>query len=77
MYSETKKNIENSAIATSSPTTFVPLIVRLRKMSNGTSGALERRVSIRMKVPIRASATAPRPSVWPDVQPASLASTSV
>ena len=43
MYSEMKKNIENSAIATISPTMFVPVIVRLRKIANGTSGAFEAR----------------------------------
>jgi hypothetical protein len=43
MYSEMKKNIENSAIATSRATMLTPVIVRLRKMLNGTSGALESR----------------------------------
>ena len=55
---------------------LVPVIVRLRKMPNGTSGAFERS-SIATNAPSSASATAPRPSVWPESQPASLASTSV
>ena len=71
-----KKNIENSAIATSSATTLVPVIVRLRKMPNGTSGAFDR-CSIATNAPSSASATAASPSVWPEVQPASFASTSV
>jgi hypothetical protein len=77
MYSEMKKNIENRAMATSSATTLVPVIVRRRKIPKGTSGAAEMRVSITTKAAISASANAPSPSVWPESQPALLASTSV
>ena len=41
-----KKNIENSDMPISSPTTLAPRRVRSRKIENGTSGSL-RRVSIR------------------------------
>ena len=63
-------------MATSSATTFVPVIVRRRKKLNGTSGAFDR-VSTPTNAAKNASAIAPRPSVCPDSQPASLASTSV
>ena len=44
MYSEMKKNIENSDAATSTAVTLTPVIVRIRKMpGNGTSGAFVRR----------------------------------
>jgi hypothetical protein len=44
MYSEMKKNIENSAAAISTADTLMPVIVRIRKMpGNGISGALLRR----------------------------------
>ena len=76
MYSEMKKNIENSDIAISSATMLMPVIVRRRKIANGTSGAFERS-SMTMNAARSASATAPSPSVWPESQPASLASTSV
>ena len=42
MYSVMKKNIENSDIATKIAVTFAPVSVRLRKIRNGTSGALMR-----------------------------------
>ena len=38
-----KKNIENSEAPTRIPTTLAPVIVRMRKIENGTSGARERR----------------------------------
>ena len=75
MYSEMKKNIENSDAPVSSPTTFAPVSVRRRKILNGTSGAAER-CSITTKAPSRATAAASRPIVWPEPQPASGASTS-
>ena len=44
MYSEMKKNIENSAAAIRTADTLMPVIVRIRKMpGNGISGAFERR----------------------------------
>ena len=75
MYSETKKNIENSAMATSSPTTLAPVSVRLRKIPNDTSG-LGERSSIAMNAPIRASATRISEIVWVEPQPALTVSTS-
>ena len=38
-----KKNIEKSEAPTRMPTTLAPVIVRTRKIENGTSGARERR----------------------------------
>ena len=76
MYREMKKNIENSAAATSRAVMFVPVSVRLEKMPKLTSGA-EERSSINTKLARSASDSAPRPSVCAEPQPASLASTSV
>ena len=39
MYSEAKKNIENSDAPTSRPTTLAPVRVGSRKIRNGTSGS--------------------------------------
>ena len=57
MYSEMKKNIENSDAPVSSPTTLAPVSVRMRKIENGTSGAAERQLD-RDEAP--SSATEPR-----------------
>ena len=75
MYSEMKKNIENSEAPVSTPTTLAPVSVRMRKIENGTSGAAERR-SIATNAASSATAAASRPIVWPEPQPASGASTS-
>src|SRR5215216_2477174 len=62
MYSDTKKNIANSAIATSRATTLAPVRVRLAKIAKGTSGArLDR--SMTTKAASRTPATASSPSV--------------
>ena len=71
-----KKNIENSAIATSSPVTLMPVIERTRKMpGNGTSGALVRS-SISTKAASSTSASPTSASVSKEPQPAWLAFTS-
>ena len=57
MYSEMKKNIENSDAPVSRPTTLAPVTVRRRKIENGTSGARERR-SITVKASSSAAETA-------------------
>ena len=76
MYSEMKKNIENSDMPSSSPTTFAPRSVRCRKIENGTSG-WRVRSSIATNAASSASDTAPSASVCVEPQPASFASTSV
>ena len=75
MYSEMKKNIENSDMPISSATTFDPRSVCRRKIENGTSGSRLRR-SITTNAASSATATAPSPIVRADPQPAWLASTS-
>ncbi len=76
MYSEMKKNIENSDAATNSAVRLMPVIVRCRKMpGNGTSGALLRS-SIATNAAISASDSAIRPSVRVEPQPSLGASTS-
>src|SRR4051812_7110797 len=75
MYRETKKNVENRAMANSSAVTLMPLIERRRKMpGNGTSGALVAR-SIATKPTSSAVARAIMISVWAEPQPAELAFT--
>src|SRR3954465_13642673 len=75
MYSDTKKNIENSDIAISRPTMFTLVIVRLRKMpGSGTSGALLLR-SMTKNEAIMTSAVPIRISVSPEPQPTLLALT--
>ena len=75
MYSEMKKNIENSEPPTSSPTTFAPPSVRIRNTRKGTSGLLERR-SIPTNAAIRAEAAIRRATVRAEPQPALFASSS-
>jgi len=75
MYSETKKNIENSEAASSTPTMYDPVRVRALKMSNGTSGAATRR-SITTNAASSARLTAISPIVSAEPQPAPLALTS-
>jgi hypothetical protein len=70
-----KKNMENSDMPTSSPTMFAPRRVRRRKIENGISGWAVRD-SIAMKVASSTTASASRPRVWVDPQPADSASTS-
>ena len=74
MYSEMKKNMLNSDMATSSATTFAPRRVRRRKIENGTSGWRWRR-SMKRKATSRTTPTPPRTIVLADPQPAWLAST--
>ena len=73
-YSEMKKNIENSDMPISSPTTFAPRSVRSRKIENGISGSRERD-SISTNAISRAAAPARRRSVVVEPQPALTAST--
>src|SRR5438067_13174449 len=75
MYSEMKKNIENSDAPTSRPDTFAPVSVRERKMRKGTSGDAARD-SMKAKTASNPAATASRPTVWKEPQPAFCASTS-
>ena len=69
-----KKNIENSEAPTRMPTTLAPVIVRMRKIEKGTSGARERR-SIATKAISRSAAATRVPIVCAEPQPASSAST--
>ena len=75
MYSEMKKNIENSEAPSSRPATFAPVSVLSRKIRKGTSGAFERS-SIATKVPIRATEPASRLTILVEPQPELLASRS-
>ncbi len=70
-----KKNIENSEAPSSNPTTLAPVRVLSLKIRNGTSGFAERS-SIATKAASSPAASASRPTVWVEPQPASLASTS-
>ncbi len=74
MYSVMKKNIANSEPPTKNPTVLAPVRVRLRKMLNGTSGALERS-SIAANRPKRAIAAASNPIVFVEPHPELSAST--
>jgi hypothetical protein len=54
-------------------TTLAPVTVLSRKIRKGTRGASERR-SITTKAPIRATASASRPTILAEPQPGMLAS---
>ena len=71
-----KKNIENSDMPISSPTTFEPRSVCSRKIENGTSGCSMRALDHDERGEQERAASAPRPSVCVEPQPALLASTS-
>src|SRR6476659_6829716 len=75
MYSERKKNIENSEAPSSRPETLAPVSVLRRKILKGTSGAVERS-SIATKIPIRATDPASRLMILVEPQPELLASRS-
>src|SRR5437764_928820 len=75
MYSEMKKNIENSDAPSRIPTTLAPVSVLIRKMRNGTSGAAERS-SIATNAAIRTTDSASRVTIFVEPQPALLASSS-
>jgi hypothetical protein len=68
-----KKNIEKSEAPTRMPTTLAPVIVRMRKIEKGTSGARERR-SIATKAISRIAEAARVPIVCAEPQPALSAS---
>jgi hypothetical protein len=68
-----KKNIEKSEAPTRMPTTLAPVIVRMRKIEKGTSGARERRSMTTKAVSSSAEATSV-PIVWAEAQPALSAS---
>ncbi len=70
-----KKNIENSDMPMSSPTTLDARSVRSRKIQNGSSG-WRARDSMTMKAASSAADTASRPIVCVEPQPALSASTS-
>ena len=65
------KNQANMAAAHSTPTTFAVATLRSRNRPSGMSGA-RTRASMPRKSARSAAATASRPIVWTDVQPASL-----
>ena len=69
-----KKNIENSDMPISRPTTLDPRSERSRKIENGTSGWRDA-FSMTANSPSSPSDSAPSTSVCVDVQPALLAST--
>ena len=73
MYSEMKKNIENSDMPISSPTMLAPRSVRRRKIENGTRG-WRWRSSITANAASRTAAPADA-TAWSDPQPTSAAST--
>ena len=75
MYSEMKKNIENSEAPSRIPTTLAPVRVLSRKIRKGTRGAAERS-SIATKAPISATASASRLTIFAEPHPALLASRS-
>ena len=75
MYSEMKKNMENSEAPVRSPTTLAPVRVRRRKIENGTSGDFAR-LSIATKAPSSATEAASSTIVCVDPHPTSGASTS-
>jgi hypothetical protein len=70
-----KKNIENSDMPTSRPTTFAPRSVRRRNVLSGMSGCRVRD-SMTMNVAMSATAMISRLTVCVEVQPADSASTS-